>query len=42
MAIGSSRNENEPKLFLSGSLFEERLKEWLIITEVAMYFSQMN
>jgi len=21
---------------------EERLKEWLIITEVAMYFSQMN
>jgi len=42
MAISSSRNGNEPKLFISGSLFEERLKEWLIITEVAMYFSQMN
>jgi len=26
MAIGSSRNGNEPKLFLSGSLFEERLR----------------
>jgi len=36
MAISSSRNGNEPKLFFSGSLFEERLKEWLIITEVAM------